>query len=106
MWPRSVRSLYARLRSGHCGELNHYRYVIDAADDPYCECGEIENTHHVLCECPILDKIRRSVFGEPVVLGHLVTDPEKCRVVLSHRFEGLKLPKEHIAEENDEGRHM
>ena len=106
VWPRSVRSLFARLRSGHCRELTRYQYMIEVADDPYCECGEIDDIHHVLCECPILDTIRRSVFGEPVALGHLVTDPEKCRRVLSHRFPGLKLPNEHIGEESVEGRRV
>jgi hypothetical protein len=106
VWPRSVRSLFARLRSGHCRELTRYQYMIEVADDPLCECGEINNIHHILCECPILDTIRRSVFGEPVALGHLVTDPEKCRRVLSHRFPGLKLPNEHIGEESVEGRRV
>ena len=100
VWPRSVRTLYARLRSGHCKELKHYQYMIDVADDPFCECGEVDTIQHVLCSCPILGSVRRSVICGPVELSHLVTDPEKCRVILSRRFKGLSLPKEHIAEVN------
>ena len=103
-WPRSVRTLFSRLRSDHSRELKHYQYRIEIADDPFCTCGEIENIEHLLCHCPILDSIRRSVFGEPVKMSHMVTEPEKSRVVLSHRFKGLKLPsKEHIVEETIAG---
>ena len=88
-WPVNVRSLYQRLRTDHCKELGHYQYKIETADHPYCKCGAVENIEHVLCECPILDRTRRSMFGEPVKLSHMVTNPERCRVFLSHRFKGL-----------------
>ena len=105
-WPRSVRSLFARLRTDHCRDLRHYQYVIEIADDPFCqECedGKVDNINHVLCECPALEAIRRRVFSEPVKMSHLTTEPEKCRLVLRHRFKGLKLPKEHIAGRDAEG---
>ena len=94
-WPRAVRTLYARLRSGHCKELKHYQYMIEVADDPFCECGEVDTIHHVLCECPILDSIRRSKIGEPMRLSHLVTQPEECRTILAQRFKGLRTNEIH-----------
>ena len=90
-WPRHVRSLYARLRTGHCKELGNYAYMIEIADDPFCECGDVETIDHVLCKCPILETTRRRLFGGPVSLSQLVTEPEKCRKLLSQRFTGLKM---------------
>ena len=78
-WPRHVRSLYARLRTGHCKELGNYAYMIEIADDPFYECGDVETIDHVLCECPILETTRRRLFEGPVSLSQLVTEPEKCR---------------------------
>ena len=88
-WPVKVRSLYQRLRTDHCKELGHYKYKIETADHPFCKCGEVENIEHVLCHCPILERTRRSMFGEPVKLSHMVSDPERCRVFLAHRFKEL-----------------
>ena len=90
-WPRHVRSLYARLRTGHCKELGHYKYMIETADHPFCECGEEETIEHVLCKCLILEVTRRSLFEEPVSLSHLTSEPEKCRKLLSRRFKGLTI---------------
>ena len=70
-WPRHVRSLYARLRTGHCKELGNYAYMIEIADDPFCECGDVETIDHVLCECPILETTRRRLFEGPVSLSQL-----------------------------------
>ena len=90
-WPRHVRSLYARLRTGHCKELGQYKYMIETADHPFCECGEEETIEHVLCKCLILEVTRRSLFEEPVSLSHLTSEPEKCRKLLSRRFKGLTI---------------
>ena len=56
-WPRKVRTLFARLRSGHAKELRHYMYTIEQEDDPTCtSCKEADETiGHVLCHCPALD---------------------------------------------------
>ena len=89
-WSRRVRSLYARLRTGHAKQLKQYRYQIDADDDPYCVCGEEEDIRHILCECPILDKVRREIMQEPVEMHHLVTEPEKCRLILATKINELK----------------
>ena len=89
LWPRRVQSLFSRLRSGHAKELKLYQYKIDVADDPLCECGQVESTEHVLCECPLLETTRRTVMEEPVFPHHLVSEPEKARRILAKRFEGL-----------------
>ena len=60
-WPRSVRTLYARLRTDHSRELANYRYLIEVKDDPFyksCNEGLVENIYHVLCECSALEEIR------------------------------------------------
>ena len=99
-WPRSVQSLYSRLRSNHAKELKQYMYRIDVADDPYCECEEgEESTIHVLMHCPKLDSIRRSIMQEPVTPHHLVSDPEKSRRILAARFKDLNYDKHDSIEE-------
>ena len=59
MWPRSVRSLYARLRYGHTKKLRDYWYNIVQEDDPFCDytdCGQevAQTIQHVLVDCPEL----------------------------------------------------
>lgn len=106
-WPRSVRTLYARLRTDHSRELANYRYLIEAEDEPFCKsCDEglVENIYHVLCECSALEEIRYRVFGGPVELSQMTSNPEKCRLVLRHRFKDLYLKEEHIAGTIEEGR--
>ena len=100
LWPRRVQSLFSRLRSGHAKELKQYLYKIDVADDPLCECGEVESTEHILCECPILETTRRAVMQEPVFPHHLVSEPEKARRILAKRFKDLNL-KHDIAVSQD-----
>ena len=99
-WPRSVQSLYSRLRSNHAKELKQYMYRIDVADDPYCECNEgEESTIHVLVHCSKLDSIRRSIMQEPVTPHHLVSEPEKSRQILATRFKDLNYSKHDSIEE-------
>ena len=91
-WPRSVRILYSRLRTGHAKELKRYIYLIDQEDDASCECGEEEESiEHILCECPILENKRRRIFEGEVGIDMMVTQPEKSRKLLSERFTNLKL---------------
>ena len=91
-WPCSVRTLYSRLRTGHAKELAYYRYKIEKDDDPFCRAceEEHESIKHILCTCPVLQAERRRLFeGAAVKLSHLVSEPEKCRRLLSKRFEHL-----------------
>ena len=104
-WPRSVRTLYARLRTGHVKELKQYRYLIDQEDDPYCECGMGEETiEHLLCKCPSLERARALNVEGTVSMELMVSDPEGCRRILQTKFQGLKLPsgKTQCAEESTE----
>ena len=97
-WTRGVRSLFSRLRTGHAPELKQFKYKIEAEDDPYCECGEEETIKHVLCECPRLARARALGATEQLTVGHMTSDPERCRHILSTRFPDLKAHT-HDAEE-------
>ena len=95
-WPKSVRTLYARLRTGHSKELRDYTFIIDKDDDDTClrcNMGMPETTRHVLCECPALSQARQKHADGKATVRMLVTDPETCRQILQERFEGLKLPE-------------
>ena len=93
-WPRSVRSLFARLRTGHAMELRAYRHRLDEEVDPMCEiCGEEEETiEHVLCKCPADEQFLRVNYREELKIANMTTDPELCRRVLERRFPALELP--------------
>ena len=92
-WPRRVRTLYARLRTGHAAELAYYQYLIEAGDEPTCkECKDVDETiEHVLCHCLALDGARARLFEEKVTLSDLVLQPEKCRKLLCKRFPALSI---------------
>ena len=92
-WPRKVRTLYSRLRTVHDMELAYYRYKINKEDDPFCKMceDEHESIKHVLCNFPDLEMERRRLFeGEEVGVSYLVSESEKCRRLLTKRFERLK----------------
>ena len=80
-WPRQVRTLFARLRTGHSKELRQYRYMIEKDDEPTCqECDDDEETiEHILCHCPALERIRRLIFEEPPTMAQMTKQPEMCR---------------------------
>ena len=94
-WPRNVRMLYARLRTGHAKELAYYRYLIEADDDPMCECGKSEETiQHVMCECELLQSTRDEYALYNATMDTMVFEPDQSRIILSERFPGLKIPEE------------
>ena len=75
MWPRNVRSLYARLRTGHAKELRDYRYKIDQEDDPFCDytgCGQevAQTIQHVLVDCPALKTVTKECRGKSHQRSH------------------------------------
>lgn len=41
-----------RMRTGHCLTKNHL-YKIKVKEDPFCECGSVEDLNHIFLECPI-----------------------------------------------------
>ena len=90
-WPRRVRTLYGRLRTGHAKELNYYQHKIGNILSPNCEvCDEIEDIDHVLTKCPRLEEARVRHWQSDVDVSMLVSHPEECRRILAHRFPGLK----------------
>ena len=95
-WPRSVRSLYARLRTGHAMELRAYQHRLDEDVDPICEiCGEEEETiEHILCRCPADAQFRRANYDGEVKIANMTSDPNLCRRILERRFPALELPEE------------
>ena len=103
-WTRNVRSLFARLRTGHTTKLKQYKYMIEAEDDPYCECQEAEETiKHVLCDCPRLARARALGSTEQLTVNHMTSDPEMCRHILSARFPGLKTHTQNAEEAQEMG---
>jgi ribonuclease HI len=95
-WQKDVRTLYARLRTGHTSELRQYQDFIDAADDGLCEhgCGVDETIKHVLCDCVATMEARARHCEEPVTVAMMTSRPEMCRQILSARYGKLRLPKE------------
>ena len=63
-WPRSVRSLYTRLRTVHTMELRAYQHGLDEDVDPMYEIdGEKEESiDHILCRCPADEQFRRANY--------------------------------------------
>ena len=95
-WPRNVRSLYARLRSGHAAELKKFRFFIEKEEDAMCEegCGEEESIEHVLCRCNATLAARVKLCESEVTIQMMTTDPDTCRKILMTRFGQLRLPEE------------
>ena len=63
---RADQSLLAKLRSGHCMGLRHYRSVVDGVTDPICDlCRESPQTlEHWIQSCPKTARQRWDLFGE------------------------------------------
>ena len=95
-WPRKVRSLYARLRTGHAKELADYQHrMLEKIDSPNCvECNTTEDTEHVLCHCVITEEARVRNWSGNVTLDMLRDEPEVSRRILTPRFTDLKVKKE------------
>ena len=101
-WTRRVRTLYARLRTGHAKELRSYQYKIGISEDPECSCGSKRETiQHLICDCPELEEERRKHFDGKVTQNHLVTHPEECRTILAKKITALETYK-NTNEEVDE----
>jgi len=95
-WPRHVRSLFGRLRTGHAQQLRSYLHFIQAADDDLCEegCEKTDTNVHALCECSATAAARQRHWDGEVVISMMVTHPEVARKILRSRFKGLFLPRE------------
>ena len=84
-------------RTGHSKLLAQYRYLIDKADSPLCECGnddeeqEEQTIDHLLCKCHLLNSSREQLKIHNISPDWMVTEPDLCRRLLSTRFPELKL---------------
>ena len=94
-WPKKVRTLFSKLRTGHSTELKRYRFLIEKEDDPICNlCEQDEETiEHILCECPALEEERVRQGAGHVTPDMMVTKPELCRKILVKRFKDLNTSK-------------
>ena len=97
-WPRNVRTLYQRLRTGHAQELKRYRCeFLQLEDDGWCPeegCEEEESIEHVLCRCSVTAAARVKEWSGEVKEEMLVEEPEVCRKILSVKYGQLRLPKD------------
>ena len=103
-WPKAVRSLFSRLRTGHAKELKSYRHFIGLEDDATCEdcLSEDETIEHVLCKCPAEELTRiRLKRGGNFTIDMMVTKPEMCRKLLERKFVKLKIPDEEDVDEEE-----
>ena len=104
-WPKRVRSLFSRLRTGHAVELKAYRHRIEKEEDGICElCEEEDETiEHVLCRCSAESRKRHTTFeGGVAEMNYMVTKAEKCRKFLEDRFEGLRIDDEEEQEDDND----
>ena len=96
-WPKTVRTLFSRLRTGHALELRSYQHRLDPSKDPRCaECQQdVETIEHILCNCPAETARRHQLKSDgSFTTEDLVRQPEMCRQLLERRFQQLKLPDE------------
>ena len=53
---------HARLRTA-CGPLRQHLHSKNIVDNPYCTCGDIEDTHHFLFVCHQYTDLRRDLLN-------------------------------------------
>ena len=91
-WPKNVRVLFVRLRTGHAMELKWYRHFIGMEEEDVCEgCGVPETIEHVLCHCWSTQAARRKHWGGTVGIDMMTSHPEICRRILSAVYGQLSL---------------
>ena len=96
-WPKTVCTLFSRLRTRHALELKSYQHRLDPSKDPRCvECQQdVEPIEHVLCNCPAEAARRHQLRPDgEFTTKDLVSKLEICRQLLERRFQQLKLPDE------------
>lgn len=67
------------MRTGHCCTKLHL-FKIKVKDDPFCDCGQIEDLNHIFFECPINQIDDFNVYSQLIKVG--VTAPLNIEVVL------------------------
>ena len=90
-WPKTVRTLFSRLRTGHALEPRLYQNRLYPSKDSRCAefQQDVEKIEHVLCNCPAEAATRHHLKSE-----RKFNKPEMCRQLLERRFQQLKLPDE------------
>ena len=76
--PRSARCALSRLRcNGHSTLLNSYLHRVGRAETLSCSnCGsEPQDLSHLVLDCPVLDPLRRAIFGHTPSLLDLWSRP-------------------------------
>ena len=76
--PRSARCALSRLRCNwHSTLLNPYLHRVGRAETPSCSsCGsESQDLSHLVLDCPVLDHLRRAIFGHTLSLLDLWSRP-------------------------------
>ena len=63
--------------NGHSTLLNSYLHRVGPAETPSCSnCGsESQNLSHLVLDCPVLDHLRRTIFGHTLSLLDLWSHP-------------------------------
>ena len=75
---RSARCALSRLRCNrHSTLLNSYLHRVGRAETPLCSnCGsESQDLSHLVLDCPVLDYLRRAIFGHTLSLLDLWSRP-------------------------------
>lgn len=70
-----------RMRTGHCLTTSHL-YRIGIKEDPYCECGQVEDLEHIFLTCPINRIPGHDMYEEFRKTG--ITPPLNIKTVLSN----------------------
>ena len=94
-WPRKQRSMFCRLRTGHCKQLQNFQHNKlgkgESALCPKCEEGD-ETIEHIICTCPSLEARRFGIKVGEWEESDMVRKPLECMELLQHRFpEELKI---------------
>ena len=65
--------MYTRLRT-RCSALNQHLHSKNIIDNPYCLCGQIEDTNHFLLECANYANQRQTMNTTLLEFGHLANN--------------------------------
>ena len=95
VWPRGVRSMFSRLRTDHCKQLQNFQCnTIHKAETALCPAcgGEDDTIGHILCKCPSLEEKRQQIrMGEEWRVADMVKKPLECMELLRNRFSELEV---------------
>jgi ribonuclease HI/exonuclease III len=89
VWPRNVRSMFSRLRTDHCRQLQNFQCnTLHKAETALCpRCGGEDDTiGHILCRCPTLEEKRQQIRIGEWKMGDMVKKPLECMELLRTCF--------------------